>query len=222
MIPEETLSRLPHFRDVSPAARRELAARAIIRHYAADEVLFSAGSSPRGFYIVLEGEVRVLRGTGGRQHVVHVEGPDGTLGEVALFDGDGYPATAIASRPTSCLLFTREAVAGAMQRDPALPWLFLRRLAGRVRHLVDRLDRLAARNVTSRLAGLLLTRHRTADGGDFDLGRSQSQVAEELGTVREVLVRSLRDLRTTGIIERTGRGRYRVTKPDELEFLTRS
>jgi CRP/FNR family transcriptional regulator len=221
MVPAETLARLPHFRDVSAATRTDLAARAIIKRYEADEVLFSAGSAPRGFFVVLEGEVRVLRGTGGRQHVVHVEGPDGTLGEVALFDGDGYPATAVASCPTTCLLFTREAIAGAMRRDPGLTWLFLRRLAGRVRHLVERLDRLAARNVTSRLAGLLLARHRNAAGEAFGLGRSQSQVAEELGTVREVLVRSLRDLRSAGIIERTGRGRYRVVRPEGLEELTR-
>jgi CRP/FNR family transcriptional regulator, dissimilatory nitrate respiration regulator len=192
-------------------ARFQLLARGIERRFSADQVLFTAGSAPRGLYVVLEGEVRVLRGSGGRQHVIHVEGPGGTLGEVALFDGAGYPATAVASRPTRVLVFTRDAIRAAMADDPDVALYFLKRFAGRMRHLIERLDQLAARSVTARLAAWLAERDRSAGGGDFDLGRSQMALAEELGTVREVLVRSLRLLREEGILVRTGRGRYRVS-----------
>jgi CRP-like cAMP-binding protein len=75
---------------------------------------------------------------------------------------------------------------------------------------VDRLDRLAAQSVTSRLATWLLARRRETGAQEFSLGRTQSEAAEELGTVREVLVRSLRDLRTAGLIRWVGRGRYEI------------
>ena len=211
-----SLDRLQLFDAASPAARRELAARAIERAFEPNEVLFTAGSKPGAFFVILEGEVRVLRGGGGRQHVIHVEGPGGTLGEVSLFDGGGYPATAIASCRTRCAVFSREAVEAAVRADPAVAWVFFRRLASRVRHLVDRLDRLAAHSVTDRLAALLLKRSQDAGARDFSLGRTQSQVAEELGTVREVLVRSLRNLRSAGVIRRSGGGRYEVVDLAEL------
>ncbi|HXE58097.1 MAG TPA: Crp/Fnr family transcriptional regulator [Gemmatimonadales bacterium] len=219
MIPIEAVAGVPIFAGVGPRALRELAARAVERRYAAGETLFTAGSAPRGFFVVLEGEVRVLRGGARRQHVVHVEGPGGTLGEVSLFDGGGYPATAVASAPVRCLVFPRAAIEAALAADPQVAWVFFRRLASRTRHLVDRLDRLAARSVTSRLAALLLARADEAGPGPFTLGRTQSQAAEELGTVREVLVRSLRDLRSAGAIRWTGRGRYEIVGRELLARL---
>ncbi len=219
MLSIDLISSLPPLRGISPRGCRELAARAVERRFAAGEVLFTAGSAPRGFFIIVEGEVRVLRSAARRQHVIHVEGPGGTLGEVALFDGAGYPATAVATTPTRCVVFTREAIDAALAADPELAWIFLRRLASRVRHLIERLDRLAAHTVLSRLAECLLARQDTAGTRAFTLGRSQSAIAEELGTVREVLVRSLRQLRSRGVIRWVGRGKYEIVHPAELRRL---
>ena len=49
-------------------------------------------------------------------------------------------------------------------------------------------------------------------GGEviISLGMSQSGLAAELGTVREVVVRALRSLRKHGVIANAGRGRIRV------------
>jgi CRP-like cAMP-binding protein len=200
----------PLFDGVGPAGRRELTARAVERRFRAGEVLFTAGSAARGLYVILEGQVRVLRGHGGRQHVVHVEGPGGTLGEVPLFDGLGYPATAVAQLPTRCAVYTPPAIAAAMAADHRFGWVIARNLARRVRGLVERLDRYAARDVAARLAAVILERHRAVGGGPFALGQTHQELAEELGTVREVVVRALRALRRRGAIGSAGRGRYLV------------
>ncbi|MEP6572372.1 MAG: Crp/Fnr family transcriptional regulator [Gemmatimonadota bacterium] len=214
-----SIESLPFFRGLSVRACRALAEKVSERRFAADEVLFTAGSAPRGFYVVLEGEVRVLRGARGRQHVVHVEGPGGTLGEVSLFDARGYPATAIASLPTRCAVFTREAIGAAIAEDPAVAWVFLERLASRVRHLVERLDRLAVHTVRARLAAFLLARRAESAETVFELGRTQTAIAEELGTVREVVVRGLRSLRSRNIIRWEGRGRYAITDETALRSI---
>ena len=91
--------------------------------------MFVAGSVPRGWYVVLEGQVRVVRLTGNRQHVVHTEGPGGTLGEVPLFAGGTHPATAITSEPSRLALFSRESLESAISDNPAVALLLLRRLA---------------------------------------------------------------------------------------------
>jgi CRP-like cAMP-binding protein len=51
----------------------------------------------------------------------------------------------------------------------------------------------------------------------FSLGMTQSALGEELGTVREVVVRALRGLRQLGAIERVGEGKYRVLNLAILE-----
>lgn len=220
MLDAKLLATTPFFSELGPAALEAIAARATERRFAEDEVLFTAGSESRGLFVILEGRVRVVRGaTDGRQRVVHVEGPGGTLGEVPLLEGpgSGYPATAIAAAATRCAVVSRDALAAAMRADPEVAWLLLRRLASRIRTLVEQLDRLAARDVGARLAEFLLARAREAGGTTLTFGAPQARVAEELGTVREVLVRELRQLRASGALRSVGRGRYVVVDRTALE-----
>jgi CRP/FNR family transcriptional regulator len=214
-LPAGWLAALP------PRARDALLAGAVERRFAADAVLFLAGTPARGLYVVLEGRVRVLRAGAGRAHVLHDEGPGGTLGDVPVFEGlDGatptYPATAIAAEPTRCLLLTRATVRAAVRADPEVALALLARLAGRVRLLVERADARVARGTGARLAALLLARHAASRGRPFTLARTQQEAAEELGTVREVVVRGLRALRTAGIVRAVGGGRYVVVDEAEL------
>lgn len=219
MIPDSELRRLPLFAGISDVACRELAARSVLRTYEGGETLFAAGGEPRGFYVIVRGRVRVVREGAGRRHVLHEEEAGGTLGEVPLFEGGGYPATAIAAEPTTCLFVGRDAIATAMRADPELAWRFLARLAGRVRTLVERVDRLAARSVPQRLAALFIARREKAAGATVTLGATQQQIAEELGTVREVVVRAVRTLCDGGAIEALGGGRYRVRDAARLREL---
>jgi CRP-like cAMP-binding protein len=151
-----------------------------------------------------------VRSRDGRQYVVHTEGRGGTLAEVPFFEGGPLPATAIATEPTRCLILDRDALRNAMRDDPAVAWLFLQRLSARVRGLVERLDRASTQSVPSRVAAFLLSRAQSAGSAPFTLGMTQNTLAEELGTVREVVVRALARLRDAGVIASAGRGRYIV------------
>lgn len=221
MIDPSELCFLPLFDGISDAARRELAARSTRRTYETGETLFLAGTNARGLYVVVKGRVRVVRDVSGRRHVLHEESAGGTLGEVPLFEGGGYPATAVAAERTTCILVGRDAIAAAMRADPQLAWRFLERLAARVRTLVERVDRVTVQSVPQRLAALLVARHESAGtaSGDVTLGGTQQQVAEELGTVREVVVRAVRSLCASGVIESLGGGRYRVQNMRRLREL---
>jgi CRP/FNR family transcriptional regulator len=175
--------------------------------------LFSAGDDVAGVHLVLTGTLRIVREGEGRAVVVHREGPGGLLGEVALFGGGVYPATAIAVERTRVLLLPTRDVLAEMRTNGELAELFLRRLAGRTREVIARLDRLAHQSVLRRLAGHLVARRLSASGardGPVSLGMTQTELAEELGTVKEVIVRELRTLRRLQLIEPAGRGLYRI------------
>jgi len=206
----------PFFAGLAEPACRALLAHAVERTYAAGEVLFLAGTPPRGLHLVLDGHVRVVRGAGGRPHVVHEERAGGTLGEVPLFEGTTYPATAVAAAPTRCLVISREAVRAAVGASPDVALALLGRLAARVRLLVERMDARTSRSTLGRLAALAVARHGASGGAPFTLARTQQDAAEELGTVRELVVRGLRDLRARGVLGTAGRGRYVVLDEPRL------
>jgi len=215
----DALARLPAFRDAPPGVAAALARHAAERSYGAGEVLFLAGAEPAALHVVLEGRVRVVRGRGDRQHVVHREGPGGTLGEVPLFAGGGYPATAIAAEPTRCAVLTRDAIRAAIAAEPQVAFFLLERLAARVRTLVTRLDGLALQSATARLADWLLARPLDRAGRGVSLGMTQGELAEELGTVREVVVRGLRALQRRDAIRSLGGGRFEIVSRETLRAI---
>lgn len=210
------LAALPLFAGASAALVQALANRGRQVAFAPNEVLFLTGSEPRGWFVVLEGEVRVVRGSRGRQHVVHTEGAGGTLAEVPLVEGGVHPATAIATTATRCALFTRGQLEAAIAEQPRIAFLIARRLAARVRLLVDRLDDRSARSVDARLIDFLLSRPESRRGSSISIGMTQQALAEELGTVREVVARKLRELERRGLVERIVAGRYRIVDRQAL------
>jgi CRP-like cAMP-binding protein len=219
MIAAERLAALELFRDGRGDAIAALARRAIEVRFAANEVVFVAGAAPRGWWIVIDGRIRVVRADGNRQHVIHTEGAGGTLGEVPMFGGGTHPATGIAVEPSSCALLTRDSLEAAIGEAPTIAFIVARSLARRVRGLVDRLDDRSAHSVQSRVIDFLLARPRQR-GVAVSLGMTQQALAEELGTVREVVSRELRALAALGLIESLGGGRYRI--PDMTALRARA
>ncbi|MBA3671912.1 MAG: Crp/Fnr family transcriptional regulator [Gemmatimonadaceae bacterium] len=205
-----SLERLPLFSRLTAAARRAVAAGGTWRDFDPGETLWTAGAEPRGLYVIVTGEVRIVRAPRGRQYAVHVERGGATLGEVPLFAGGHYPATAIAAERTVCFVIGRAALARAVSADPDLAFRLLAGLATRVRGLVERLDARSSTTVAQRLASFVLARHLASRGRAFVLGTTQAEAAEEIGTVREVLVRELGALRHARVVGGVARGTYRV------------
>lgn len=219
------LADTPLFAGLDAAALDALARHAIERRARTGETLFRAGERARGILVLLDGAVRVVRDDGQRRIVLHVERAGGTLGEIPTFAGGPYPATAIATEPTRYVVLGPEAMAAAVAASPMLAMRLLERLARRAGEFVARLDRMAFTNVGARLARHLVYRVETQRVRDpaapvvITLGLAQGQLAEELGTVREVVVRELRTLREAGIVRPRGGGRLEIPDPVRLRSL---
>ncbi len=222
MIDRETLRRAPLFADLRDEATRHLLARAVVRSWPARRTLWQAGEAPRGLFVLLEGEVRILRVRAGRQSVVHtVAEPGATLGEVPLFAGAGYPGTAEAVARTRCLVVDAATLRAALAADPRLAERLLAGLGRRVRELVERIESLTVDTVRTRLAARLLALADDAPGA-IARYRSQHGLAEELGSVREVVARELGWLRRRGLVAAAGRGAVAVLDREGLAALAGS
>jgi CRP/FNR family transcriptional regulator len=204
---------------------RDLAGQGTMRTIGRGGRVFTEGEPCHGLFVILEGTVDVRQTSdSGREQSLHTEGPGATLGEVPLFDGDGYLASAVAVTPARLFMLPRAALLALCQQRPAVALALLEALARRVRHVATLAADLAFREVTERVARYLdaMARgdgRRLVPGATFELALTQEQLAARLGTVRELVARALGQLRKRGVIAQRGR---RVTILDPVRLATRA
>lgn len=205
------LARSHLFAGCPPEALKSLARVAEYRALDRGQMLFLAGELARGLFVIVSGSIRAFRvNAKGREQTIHVETSGATLAEVPVFDDGNYPATAVAEEPSEVLFISKAEVRRFLIANPAVALNALRLMAGRLRRHAELVDSLALKDVGQRLAQLLLEAARTQ--GTRDLDFSNQQLAARVGSVREVVSRTLARLAHAGFIETRPRG---VTILDE-------
>lgn len=110
-----------------------VAERAIEVEFPADRVIARQGEIGTGFFLVVEGSVRVVRD--GEE--VAVLGPGEFFGELSVLDGLPRVAQVIAIEPTRCLALASWDFEQAVLDSPTLALAILRGLAARVRSVTE-------------------------------------------------------------------------------------
>ena len=124
-------------------------------------MIFRKGDEGAGLYIVLSGHVRTLTTSPeGREQTLKVFGPGRTFGEIPVFDGEPLPADAVAISETVVAVIPRSDLLDHLKRHPNLCLDVIRHFASRLRAYKQLIEDLALRDVTGRVARLLLDRAR--------------------------------------------------------------
>jgi CRP/FNR family transcriptional regulator, cyclic AMP receptor protein len=188
-----------------------LSARALRKLYAPGELLFVEGEPCQGFYIVVRGRVRIYKTSGGgREQVLAVEGPGSSIAELPVFDGGAYPASAAALEDTEMVFISRKDFHLFCRQHPDVALQVLAVVGARLRRLVGIIEELSFTTVRQRLIAFLL--RESADKGklkgniaEFEIEGSHHDLAQQIGTVRELVSRNLTRLQAEGLIEIDGR-----------------
>ena len=214
------LGRSHLFNGSSPATLQSLAHLAEFRLLGRGEMLFLAGEPARGLFVIVSGFIRAFRvNAKGREQTIHVESAGATLAEVPVFDDGNYPATAVAEEPSGVLFLSKTDIQRFFMANPAIALNALRLMAGRLRRHAELVDSLALKDVGQRLARLLLTEAHARGTSDLDF--SNQQLAARVGSVREVVSRTLSRLAQNGLIDIHARGRG-ITILDKAALQARS
>lgn len=199
------LARVSYLAELSESDLRELAGAAKLLHLQKGDLLFEEGAPCSGLYVIAAGRVKVFKlSPTGREQVLHVE-REGALGESPLMDANPYPASAEAMEASEILFLPRETLFAWCRREPDVALGIARVLARRVRRFAALAEELALRDVEDRLADYLLRRAEESgrplrDGMEIMLTDSNQIIADQIGTVREVVSRSLAALQRKGLI----------------------
>ena len=121
------------FAGVRPEDLAAVAERAIEVDFPADRVIARQGEIGTGFFVVIEGSVRVVRD--GKD--VATLKPGEFFGELSVLDGLPRVAQVVATEPTRCLALASWDFEQALLDSPPLALAILRGLASRVRSVTE-------------------------------------------------------------------------------------
>jgi CRP/FNR family transcriptional regulator len=184
-----------------------LASRTVRKLFSAGELLFSEGEPCNGLHIIARGKVRLFKtSVNGREQVLSVNVSGESVAEIPVFDGGPYPASAVALEETEIVFISRRDFNAYCLEHPEVPLKVLTVVGARLRNLVGIIEELSFTTIRQRLISVLLKLaqsegRKTARGIEFQLPASHQELANQLGTVRELISRNLMRLQAEGLLD---------------------
>lgn len=180
---------------------------AVEKNYSRGESIFFEGDDGHGFYMVAEGKVKIFKlSFSGKEQILHIFGGGEIFGEVPVFNGTPFPATAETLAKTSLIYFPRKRFIELITQYPSISLNMLAILSLRLRRFTTQIENLSLKEVPERLAGYLLyLMEEQGKDEQVSLDISKGQLASLLGTIPETLSRIFAKMGEEGLIAVKGR-----------------
>ena len=184
-----------------------LASRTVRKLFSSGELLFSEGEPCSGLYIIARGKVRIFKtSVNGREQVLAVNVPGESVAELPVFDGGSYPASAVAMEESEIAFISRRDFHAFCIEHPEVPLKVLSVVGARLRRLVGIIEELSFTTIRQRLIAVLVKFAQTQGmeterGIEFQLPATHQELANQLGTVRELISRNLMRLQAEGLLD---------------------
>jgi uncharacterized membrane protein len=141
------IAEVPIFSLLDPNECATLAQLVAPEHFAAGQMIFSAGDAGGSLYIVHSGHVQVYtQSLEGERIVLDENGPGDVFGEISLLDGGPRNASAEAIQDCDVLVLDREGVFNLVKEHPHAALDLLTAVGRRLRHTDELLRTRVARN----------------------------------------------------------------------------
>lgn len=197
------LEREPWFARQAPRLKKEIVQRCIVRTYPARSLLYTAGSSPGGFYVVLAGEVRLEHvSRAGKFAFYQGIGPGGSFGMLSELDGSPRFSDARAGADTKVLHLPHADCQHLLRDFPGAQDAFLQYICGSLHTTLDILVEQHSAPPRTQIASILMSvfSRDAIDGGEPPK-MTQETMAAMAGVSRPTAGKVLHEFRTMGLIE---------------------
>ncbi|MBL4611817.1 Crp/Fnr family transcriptional regulator [Halopseudomonas sp.] len=196
----------PVLEALPPLLRREAQSTLQVMPLPAGQIIFGPGDACQGLPLVLSGSVRVqMTGVSGNRIVLYRMGADDicTLSIGCLMSDRRYRAEAVVEADAEALMLPRELFDRMMAASAAFRASIMASYGRRLDDLMLLVEEVAFRRMDQRLEEWLSTRARQGE-----ISVTHQEIAEELGTAREVISRLLKEMERQGRVT-LSRGRIR-------------
>lgn len=203
----DIISRVHSFSSLTEDQLEEIMNIAVNRYFNKGEIIFSDGDEGNGFFVVVDGLIKIFKASStGKEQTLHIYGPGEPFGQVAVYAGRSYPASAQSITKSYVLFFSRVAFIDLITRVPSLAMNMLSVLSRRLREFTVQVANLSLKDVSGRLAAYLV--YLADEQGKNDiitLNISKGQIASLLGTIPETLSRIFARMTDLNLIKIDGR-----------------
>ncbi|MDP2784912.1 MAG: Crp/Fnr family transcriptional regulator [Sulfurimicrobium sp.] len=214
VIKAQLLALFPSLRDLPADLMRRLDQESSYIEAPAGTVLFESSSPCQAFPMPLTGSVRVTRaGANGRELQLYRVAPGESciITSSCLLGHNAYPARGVAEGSLSAVVVPRALFSLLIEQHPPFRAYIFNLFGERLADLMQLVEEVAFRKLDQRLAALLLSKgeniHATHQG-----------LADELGSVREIISRLLKNFQDQGMLE-LGREQIRVLDAKALRSI---
>lgn len=194
------------------------------RRFKHGQLIFQKGDEGGSMMAVVEGRVRIsIASEDGREIVLSIVEPGGVFGEIALLDGRGRTADAFAMGECRLLVLYMRDLMPMLEQEPKLSVRLLQILCERVRHANGICESVVFRDLSARLARLLLQLDLThgepvKDGRRIGIRLSQAEMGNLVAATRESVNKQLKQWEADEML-RLDHGYVVLTDRRSLELL---
>lgn len=177
--------------------------------------VFAEQQPCRGFPLLLEGSIKVVKqAASGRELLLYRVLPGGSciISSSCLLGHSDYNARGIAETPITLLALPVASFSALMMEHPPFRDFVFHLFTERIAELMQLVEEVAFARLDQRLAKVLLTRPENT------LNVTHQQLADELGSVREIVSRLLKGFATQGLVT-LGREQLSITDRPGLQKL---
>jgi CRP/FNR family transcriptional regulator len=214
VIQLDFLKSIPYFNGLEQAELESIKKHVFEKKAVRGEILVFEGEPADTLFFVVNGVVKVFKTSAdGKEQILQIIRPGDSFNDVPVFPGDVTLASAEAMSDVLLYSLKKNDLADIIRENPRISLNVIHVLSERVQRLVSLVEDLSFRNVTGRVAKVLL--EYAGDGADEKPRLTQQEMAAMIGTAREMVGRSLKTLEEEGTI-RMERNRVIITDQETL------
>ena len=213
----QTLRKNICFEGLDESALDRVAQKMQLYLFERKEMFFLEEEKCAGLHILKKGSAKIYRlSPQGQEYIVKILTEGDTFNEVSVFGGGENPVNAAALEESRIWVIKVDILREPTLAHPIYAQKIMNNLSDNLRTLVQRVSGMAFYQVTHRLARLLNQLSEDSLSGDNASRLTQDQLAARLGSVREVIARSLKELERGGAIRVENRRIY-IEDKESLE-----
>lgn len=204
------LSQLEVFKCLNEREDMRYSSRCFWREYSENELVIDFEDDSKDVRFLLTGRARViLRIATGKEIILGDMGPNDFVGEIAAIDNQGRAANVTVMNTSRMCVMPQSVFLDILAESPEVSLYIMRVLTSRIRKLNMRLTEHCFLQAKHRICVEIMRKSRPRLGHEDQRVISppplQREIAERVGTRREVVSRQISALRKKGFVEKTPR-----------------
>ena len=195
------LQKVPLFSQLAPVDIQRVIEVAREKAYPKNSVILFEDDPGDALFVVASGQVKVvLIGEDGREVILSVLGEGQFFGEMSIIDDEPRSAHVIAMEDSTLVVLRREDFESLLTQSPAIAVALLKEMSRRLRRADEKVGSLVLLDVHGRVARLLLDMADEEGGERITRRLTHHTIAQMIGSSRETVSRTMRDLVDKGHI----------------------